>query len=387
MSICVKIIQASSYFHPHVGGVETHVLELSHTLQELGHEVTVLCAAIPRSRSYELLNGIPVHRFPALDLPYVPYVCFLPRRIRRFSADVVHSHYPPPFVSHGVVKGLPRLPHVLTYHCDVEIPDNIASLRIPNTCKTLVQQVNERIYAKPILRNVDQIIATTESYAESSALLRGFQYQTVPNGVRLVDFDASIEGENRERKPKQILFVGRLTAVKGIDYLIEAAKITLRHHDDATFLIVGSGEEQPKLQALAEGYEHRIRFCGNVSKRALVALYKSSTVVVLPSFTRLEAFGVVLLEAMACQTPVIASRIPGVIDVVSAGGLLVTPRNPQAIANAVIEILENPKKARFMGKRGRKLVEEKYDWKVVAKQILEVYANVAESSGRPGDGL
>jgi N-acetyllactosaminide 3-alpha-galactosyltransferase len=307
--------------------------------------------------------------------------------MRRFSADVVHSHYPPPFISNSVVRGLPRLPHVLTYHCDAEIPDSIASLRIPNTCKALVQHVNERIYARPILKNVDQIIATTKSYAESSALLRGFQYRIVPNGVRLVDFDAPIEGENDERKPNQILFVGRLTSVKGINYLIEAAKIILRHHDDATFLIVGSGEEQSKLKALAKGYEHRIRFCGNVSKRALVALYKRSTMVVLPSFSRLEAFGVVLLEAMACQTPVIASRIPGVLDVVDVGGLLVTPRDPHSIANAVVEMLENPKKARLMGKRGRKLVEEKYDWKVVAKQILEVYANVAESSGRPSDGL
>lgn len=383
----MKIIQASSYFHPHVGGVETHVLELSYTLQELGHEVIVLCAAIPRSRSYELLNGIAVHRFPALDLPYVPYTCALPRRIRRFSADVVHSHYPPPFISYGVVKGLPHLPHVLTYHCDAEIPDTIASLRIPDTFKTLVQQINENIYAKPILSNVSQIIATTKSYAASSAPLRDFQYQIVPNGVRLADFDAPLEGENDERKPKQVLFVGRLTSVKGVNYLIEAAKIVLGHHDDTTFLIVGSGEERLKLKELAKGYEHRIRFCGNVSRRALVALYKSSTVLVLPSFSRLEAFGVVLLEAMACQTPVIASRIPGVLEVVDAGGSLVTPRNPQSIANAVIEILENPRNARLMGKRGRELVERKYDWKVVAKQILEVYASVAESSGRPSDGL
>jgi N-acetyllactosaminide 3-alpha-galactosyltransferase len=387
MRICVKIIQASSYFYPHVGGVETQVLELSYTLQELGHEVIVLCAAIPPSKSYEVLNGIAVHRFPTLDFPYIPYMCSLPRRIKRFSADVVHSHYPPPFISHGIVKGLPHLPHILTYHCDAEIPDNIASLRIPNTCKALVQQVNERIYARPILRNVDQIIATTKSYAESSALLRGFQYRIIPNGVRLVDFDPPIEGESDERRPKQILFVGRLTSVKGINYLIEAAKIILRHHDDATFLIVGSGEERSKLKALAKGYEYCIRFCGNVSKRALVAFYKRSTVVVLPSFSRLEAFGVVLLEAMACQTPVIASRIPGVLDIVGVGGLLVTPRDPQSIANAVIEILENPKKARLMGKRGRKLVEEKYDWKVVAKQILEVYENVTESGRRPSDEL
>jgi N-acetyllactosaminide 3-alpha-galactosyltransferase len=250
-----------------------------------------------------------------------------------------------------------------------------------------VQRFNENFYAKPILSNVSQIIATTRSYAESSESLRSFQYQIVPNGVRLADFDAPLEGETDERKPKQVLFVGRLTSVKGINYLIEAAKIVLRHHGDATFLIVGGGEERLKLKALAKGYEHRIRFCGNVSRRALIALYKSSTVLVLPSFSRLEAFGVVLLEAMACKTPVIASRIPGVLDVVGAGGLLVTPRNPQSIATAILNVLENPRNARLMGECGRKLVEQKYDWRVVSKQILGVYERVVESDVRPSDDL
>jgi N-acetyllactosaminide 3-alpha-galactosyltransferase len=109
-----------------------------------------------------------------------------------------------------------------------------------------------------------------------------------------------------------------------------------------------------------------------------VELYKSSAVLVLPSFTRLEAFGVVLLEAMACETPVIASRIPGVLDVIDEGGFLVKPCSPQSLATAIQKIFENPRDARRMGKKGRQLVEQKYDWEIVAKQVLGVYANAQD---------
>jgi glycosyltransferase involved in cell wall biosynthesis len=372
----VRIIQASSYFYPHIGGVETHVLELAQSLQDQGHEVIVLCAAVPKSDPEEDLNGLRIYRFPALDLPYIPFIHALRRRIAQFSADVIHSHYPPPFMSHGAVKGLPGVPHVLTYHCDLEIPDHIANLRIPNIFKRSIITANNSLYARPALDAVNKIIATTQSYAESSALLRDYQYEVVPNGVSLQSFDRL--NDTNERGAKQVLFVGRLSSVKGIDYLIKAAKIVLKQHEDATFLIVGDGEERQRLKTLAKGYENSIKFCGHISRRSLIHLYKSSAVLVLPSFTRLEAFGVVLLEAMACETPVIASQIPGVLDVIGDGGFLVKPCSSQSIAAAIQNIFENPANARRMGKKGRQLVEQKYDWQIVAQQVQGVYSKVQD---------
>jgi glycosyltransferase involved in cell wall biosynthesis len=82
---------------------------------------------------------------------------------------------------------------------------------------------------------------------------------------------------------------------------------------------------------------------------------------------------------MASETPVIASYIPGVRDVVGDGGLLVTPRDPQSLAAAILEIFENPTKARSMGRNGRKRVEQQYDWKIVAQKIFESYVNIVES--------
>ncbi len=374
----VKILQASSYFYPHIGGVETHVLELSHHLLDMGHDVCVVCAQAPKSTPFQVLDGLPVVRVPALDLPYVPYMWRLGRRLSTFKADVVHSHYPPPFMSYGVTKGLPHLPHVLTYHCDLELPDRMGSVTIPHLAKEVVKRVNKRVYLSNIVSDVQRIIATTHSYAETSPVLRHQPYTVVPNGIGLDAFDAAAREISTDRGEKSVLFVGRLSAVKGVDDLIQAARLVVAEHEDVTFVIVGRGEEEGRLKALAHDLGHRMVFCGHVSRQALLRLYRTSSVCVLPSFTRLEAFGVVLLEAMASETPVVASRIPGVMDVVGDGGLLVRPRDPFQFAGAILDVLDHPQRARTMGKHGRRRVERNYDWKIVSHRIVDVYEDARD---------
>ncbi|MGZ4907290.1 MAG: glycosyltransferase family 4 protein, partial [Halobacteriota archaeon] len=146
------------------------------------------------------------------------------------------------------------------------------------------------------------------------------------------------------------------------------------------FVIVGRGEEEERLKALAKDLGDRIKFCGHVSRQTLLRLYRTSTVLVLPSFTRLEAFGVVLLEAMASETPVIASRIPGVVDVTGDGGMLVRPRDQLELANAILKVLDDPKTARAMGKNGRRRVQQNYDWKIVSRKIVDVYNDALDAT-------
>ena len=376
----MKILQASSYFYPHIGGVETHVLELSQNLLDMGHEVCVVCAEAPKSAPYQSLDGLPIFRLPALDLPYVPYMWLLSRRLATFKADVIHSHYPPPFMSYGALKGLPQLPHVLTYHCDLELPDKIASLPIPNVVKKSVKYLNTKLYLSRVVDNVHKIIATTESYARSSPVLCDYPYTVIPNGIGLEAFDRLAREVYAEREAKKVLFVGRLSAVKGVDYLIKAAELVLAQHEDATFVIVGRGEEEERLKALAKDLGDRIKFCGHITRQALLSLYRTSTVLVLPSFTRLEAFGIVLLEAMASETPVIASRIPGVEDVVGDSGILVQPRDALQLANAVLKVFDDPKTARAMGKSGRRRAERNYDWKIVSRKVVDVYKGTLDAT-------
>ncbi|MGZ4941261.1 MAG: glycosyltransferase family 4 protein, partial [Halobacteriota archaeon] len=343
-------------------------------------DVCVVCAQAPKSTPFQALDGLSIFRLPALDLPYVPYMWRLGRRLSAFKADVVHSHYPPPFMSYGAIKGLPRLPHVLTYHCDLELPDKLASLKIPSVAKKSIKHVNTKLYLSSIVNSVQQIIATTESYAKSSQVLCDYPYTVIPNGIGLEAFDSVGREVCGERETKRVLFVGRLSAVKGVDYLIKAAQLVLAQHEDATFVIVGRGEEEERLKALAKDLGDRIKFCGHVSRQTLLRLYRTSTVLVLPSFTRLEAFGVVLLEAMASETPVIASRIPGVVDVTGDGGMLVRPRDQLELANAILKVLDDPKTARAMGKNGRRRVQQNYDWKIVSRKIVDVYNDALDAT-------
>ncbi len=377
----MRIIQASSYFYPHIGGTETYVMELSQSLVEMGHEVTVLCADVPKSKRFELLNGFTVYRFPVLDLPYkdiVPYTYFLKNKLSKLDADVINSYYPPPFMSHALLRAHNDIPHILTYHNDLIIPETLPTQKIPETVKKLIECANKKLYLNFILNNVTRIIATTNSYAITSEILKNLNFEVVPNGIRLQKFDKALKEVNTEREENTVLFVGRLTPDKGVNYFIEAAKIVIKEYPKANFLIVGRGAYEKTLLMLSKGYEGNIKFFGHASWHDLIKLYRTSTVFALPSFTRLESFGIVLLEAMACETPVIASDIPGVRDVIDGAGLLVEPKNPGKLADAVLRVFANADEARSMGKRGRKLVESNYDWKVLTKRILDIYKDAVE---------
>ncbi|MCD5409931.1 MAG: glycosyltransferase family 4 protein [Methanocellales archaeon] len=366
----MKVLQATPYFMPHVGGIQTHVLELSRTLVERGHEVVVLTSSVPKSVERERLNGIEVHRFPALNIPYVPLMPFLKKKISSYDADVFHSHCPPPFFSHAFIG---THPHVVTYHCDVQIPQSFMSIRIPKFISSGLEWVHNRFYAAKILRDCDRIITTTDSYAKTSAILKNMDYQVIPNAIRIEHFN-----EGRAKRDPTVLFVGRITASKGLNYLVHAVPKVLEEIPDVRFMIVGEGEEKENLIQLTKecGVENHVSFMGFIPSESLEEVYQCAGVLVLPSISRLEAFGIVLLEAMACATPVIATRIPGVMDVVDGAGLLVEPANSVSLANAILEILSDQKKAREMGKRGRRLIEENYTWDTVTNQIIDLYEEI-----------
>ena len=125
----MRIVQASCYYPPHVGGVENHVKELANALSEAGNELKILTADIPPMRDDHSMSKIT--RFRAIELfpGYVPLIFGL-SRVRDIEADVFHSHCPPPFFSQALNKEN-KHPHVITYHFDLEVPKRVGSLRIP----------------------------------------------------------------------------------------------------------------------------------------------------------------------------------------------------------------------------------------------------------------
>ena len=192
-----------------------------------------------------------------------------------------------------------------------------------------------------------------------------------------------------KRKRAQLLFVGRLVEKKGLVHLIQAMQLIAGRHPDARLYIAGSGPEQNRLSHLTEklGLLEQVIFLGRRTHQELVRLYQESAVAVFP-FVRagdgdMEGLGLVMLEAMGCECPVIASDLPAVRSVLVDGktGLLAEPGDPASLGGQVDRLLSSPGMAERLGKSGRSFALEHFDWPVCAGHYERFLAELMENSG------
>jgi len=186
-----------------------------------------------------------------------------------------------------------------------------------------------------------------------------------------------------EKGEKIVLFVGRLVYYKGLEYLIEAMKDV-----EAKLLIAGSGplEKQLRKKSRIIGVGQKVIFLGKVSDAEIKYLYQICDVFVLPSVEPSEAFGLVQLEAMAYGKPVVNTNLPTGVPFVSRHGetgLTVPPRDPKALAEAVLRMMDLPEeKRREMGKAARKHVEENFSLDRIVDMWEALYKELLEQKGR-----
>lgn len=171
----------------------------------------------------------------------------------------------------------------------------------------------------------------------------------------------------KDTRPRfQILAVGTLLPCKGLPDLIAACRLLAARHVDFDCLIAGDGPERQKLEELivSNGLTDRVKILGYVSQEALIPLYQQADVVALPALSE-SHFGIpnVLLEAMAVKTPVICTPLPSMVEVLEDGknGLYVPERSPEALANAILTLAQDPDRRQTMGEWGRRKIEELFD--------------------------
>ncbi len=370
----MKIAQLSPYFYPHLGGVESHVLELSKQLIDMGHEVFVVTTRLENTDKRDTVEGVPVIRVEPLTIFLsTPIVPGINQVLLEKDYDIIHSHSPPPLMSFFGVRGAEKkdVPFVLTYHCDLEIP---------NIFGPLLVNLYQRTLGTYTVSKADKIITTSSSYGATSKAVWYRDADIIPNAVDSERFHPSNEGEEVREElgledEKLITYVGRIVYHKGLEYFVQAAK-HLRDRN-VKLLLIGTGDFREELEEIIkrENIEDKVIFAGRVSNEKLPKYYAATDVFVLPSVSRLEAFGIVALEAMSSGVPVIVSDIPGVREVIVEGkhGLLAEPMNSKDLAGKIRTLLENPDMAERMGENGRKRVKEKFTWKKVAKEIENVY--------------
>ncbi|KPJ69869.1 hypothetical protein AMJ44_02055 [candidate division WOR-1 bacterium DG_54_3] len=377
----MKIAMLTPFFYPHTGGTEKYVKDLSIALAQAGHEVTIISNNLPRSKNAsaeETMDGIKIIRLPAILLfNYLPVSwAFNLKMLEGF--DVVHAHVPA-FGFARAVAGKVKQPVIVTYHCDITVFEKWFGIPIPHWFTKTVEFLTD-LYGRYIISKVNIAYNTTETYAKTSPVMKNFPVRAIPIGIfhgKIDEMQKKLGLSLEKKRKNQILFLGRLAGNKGCDYLVKAMPRILEKFPETKLIICGEGDEKKYILSLIKKYglEKSIEMFGVVDFAKLTELFYTSLIYVFPSINRLEAFGIVQLEAMSNYTAIVASDIPGPNEVMDVGrtGVLVPKQDPPAIADAVISLLADPKKAIEMGKAGRKLVETKYDWKVIAEQVVNLY--------------
>ena len=310
-------------------------------------------------------------RVAFLEVPIVPEIPV--RLLCDFKYDLVHIHGMTPLQSDLSILAskLSKVKIVYTHHFDPQTRGGHLT--------TLYSYVG-----KCAVGLADAITASTRSYAESSNFLKPFlrQVTVIPMGVNSSQFSVVAPHHSMlESFPQidsfegRVLFVGKLIYYKGLDYLFQA--FSQMKTSKTCLIVVGDGVERERLTYLARQLRitDRVFFLGAVPDSQLPFVYSIADVVVLPSVSRREAFGIVLLEAMAAGKPVVASAIPGVSEVVLDGrtGYLVPPRDPVALAAALDSILQDRSIARKMGDEAKRVANSRYDWEHVCKMFFGLY--------------
>lgn len=371
----MKILELGKFYAPERGGIETVLRIWSEGFVRAGHSVDCVVAHRQTRSLTEVLHGVRVHRLASFGSAMSTSLA--PRYLRathRHPADVWHAHYPNPLADLACVTGPKRVPLVVHWHSDIIRQKALMHLYAP-----LVQD--------RLLRRADRIVVATPLHLQHSRWLGPYRdkVQVIPFGLELERFkatpavlDRAAEFRKAARVPgrKILLNVGRLVGYKGQHDAIRAMREL-----DAELWLAGDGPLRTELQALAAecGVADKVQFWGEVSDADLPALLHACDVFVFPSVTTNEAFGLVLVEAMACRKPLVACDLKSGVPFVCAhgsNGLICQPRDPSGLAAMVQKILQNPDLASRLGQAGFERAHREFSASVMVSRTLELFAEV-----------
>mgnify|MGYP002401807927 FL=1 len=351
----MKILEVLTYYRPWVSGLTIYVERLSRALVELGHEVTVLTSQYdPDLPRYEVMDGVKIVRIPVLlriskgvIMPeFGPMAWKLAHR-----TDVIHLHLPqfdaPGVATRGRLLGKPV---VLTYHCDLQLPQGSFNRLVDKVVQTQNRAAGEL---------ADAVVTYTRDYGTHSPFLSRYldrKLHIIPPPVELdpcTDAEMVRFQEKHGLNGRSVIGISaRLAAEKGVEVLLNALPQIFERYPQAIVLHAGPyenilGEEAyaARLAPLFEKYKDRYLRLGTLHGAELTAFYKNLDVLCVTSLNSTESFGLVQIEAMTHNVPVAACALPGVRQPVTMTGMgeVTAVGDPDALAQAVIRILDQQK--------------------------------------------
>ncbi|OLB91157.1 MAG: hypothetical protein AUH25_03270 [Thaumarchaeota archaeon 13_1_40CM_38_12] len=361
-----------------MGGQERFCEGIAVLTASLHNEVHVITQSTGRKENHEIINGVKIHRIN----PLIRYskACLMPsikQKIRKLEPDIIHIQGISPGMADFVEKkNNNRI--IMTWHNDPILADN-------PIYKILVFIYRKFVFPK-VVAKLDKIILPSEYlkyHSKFITMVPSEKITVIPNAVDLDKFSPG--DKNKDECKKEISVFSKFLisfaasmdpqhAYKGVEILLHA--IAQVKNLDVFFVLVGEGDLKQKYVELATslGISDKVKFTGWVDDDTLIKYYRASDVFVLPSIST-EVMPIVIIEAMACGTPVITTRIHGPMEMISDGrnGYVVDPGDPKMLASAIIDILSNESNLLQMQKNSRLETQEKYSWHVVLNKYFREY--------------
>ncbi len=393
----MRVALVSDWYYPVIGGVASHMHSLALKLRDKGHDVAIVTNNWETGKEVELEEkGVELIKVEGKISPVVRVnlsvmmgsIHTLTETISDF--DVVHAHHafvPLSFRALSAAEEL-GIPSVLTTH-------TISFMHEFKLWKVVGKQLS---LVGAGIGDARKIIAVSNAAAKFiEHFLKPEEREkvcVVPNGVDINRF-VSPKPEEKERIKEElginaecvVLYLSRMSLRKGPNILLKAFGNLLKELDEerrknVKLIMAGGGEMLPALKAQAKilGIGESVVFTGRVDDDIVPKLFRIADVFVLPSITA-EAFGMVILEAMASGIPVVATEVGGIPEIVkkSKCGILVEPLNDAELSKAVLKLLEDEELRRKMGRKGRYAAEKHYSWDVVTENVLKIYREVMEA--------
>jgi glycosyltransferase involved in cell wall biosynthesis len=373
----VDLLAVTPYYAPEGGGLERYAHEILRRLADT-HDVEAL-AFTREDHDSTVHEGVPVRRQkPRFVLGNAPVDPAFPgavtERIQARDPDVVLAHTPVPFPAESAYLAARRqeIPFVLTFHA--------GQLAGSSPVLDLAARVHRHTVQRLVLAGSAELIAVSPTVRDRALARHRDEVTLVPPGVDAEAFTPGPDGDRPE-----ILFVGPLSSTyawKGLDTLWEAFQQVRDENPEARLTLVGEGDRLPAFRERARRLDGALHLPGRVSDEQLVDHLRSARVLALPSTSPAESFGMVMAEANACGTPVVASRVGGIPSFVDHehNGLLAEPGDPADLAAQLLRVLADPELARRMGKRGRQRVLADHDWDRLARRTERVLERAAATA-------